>query len=57
MIGVGRAAVMSAQYERSKRMGSSRRAYICIEMRKKIKNKLRMASGETINKMIIAQMQ
>jgi hypothetical protein len=44
MIGVGRTAVMSAQYERSKRMGSSRRAYTYIELREKIKNKPRMVS-------------
>jgi hypothetical protein len=44
MIGVGRTAVMSAQYERSKRMGSSRRAYTYIELRDKIKNKSRIVS-------------
>jgi hypothetical protein len=37
---IGGAAVMSAQYGRSKRIGPSWKAYIYIEMREKIKNKL-----------------
>jgi hypothetical protein len=48
---------MNAQYERSKRIGSSQKVYIYIEARDKIKNKPTTGRDSPINKMIIAQMQ